>query len=167
MIGTAGLTEVGIRGRSSSEIEHRTSKKRGGASGLVLNYDLDWNLVAKAAQVIRHHRARRVLVLTSVWGLPWLRLALPELERACRGGVRLEVLPNRFFGGSITAAGLLTTLDFAAAIKNTRDRVPFGRGQDHDLLLLPGVAFDSRGRDLLGRPYSHLQALTKAAVRIV
>ena len=81
--------------------------------------------------------------------------------------MRLEAVPNRFFGGSIAAAGLLTTLDFAAAIKNIRSRAPFGRGQDYDLLLLPGIAFDSRGRDLLGRRYSHLRALTKAAIRIV
>ncbi len=110
------------------------------------------------AGTIRQHRA--VLVLTSAWGLPWLQLALPEWERAC-GEVRLEAVPNRFFGGSIAAAGLLTTLDFADAIKNIKNRA----GQDYDLLL-PG-AFDSRGCDLLGRPYTHLGALTKADVRIV
>ena len=116
--------------------------------------------------MIRRHRAGRVLVLTSAWGLPWLQSALPEWERVC-GDVHLEAVPNRFFGGSIAAAGLLTTLDFAAAVKNIRDRAPFGRGQDYDLLLLPGIAFDSRGRDLLGRSYTRLGALTKAAVGIV
>ena len=137
-------------------------KKRGEASGLVMNYDLDWETVDRVAEVIRRHRARRVLVLTSAWGLPWLQLALPEWERAC-GDVHLEAVPNRFFGGSITAAGLLTTFDFAAAVKNIRNRVV----QDYDLLLLPGIAFDSRGRDLLGRSYTQLGALTKASVRIV
>jgi hypothetical protein len=127
-----------------------------------MNYDLDREMVGRVAGVIRHHRAKRVLVLTSAWGLPWLQLVLPEWERAC-GGIHLEAVPNRFFGGSIAAAGLLTTLDFAVAIKNTRNRA----GQDYDLLLLPGVAFDSRGRDLLGRPYTHLGVLTKAIVRIV
>ncbi len=150
-----GLTSAGTEPR-------RIVKKRGEASGLVMNYDLDWEMVGRVAGAIRHHRAERVLVLASAWGLPWLQLALPEWERAC-GEVRLEAVPNRFFGGSIAAAGLLTTFDFATAIKNIKNRA----GQDYDLLLLPGVAFDSRGRDLLGRPYTHLGALTKADVRIV
>ena len=105
-----------------------------------MNYDLDWNLVERVAQVIRHHRARRVLVLTSVWGFPWLRLALPEWERACNE-VQLVAVPNRFFGGSIASAGLLTTFDCAAAIKNMQSK----HEQDYGLLLLPGIAFDSRG----------------------
>ncbi|MGD0621548.1 MAG: radical SAM protein [Thermacetogeniaceae bacterium] len=145
-------------------------KKRRRASGLVMNCDLDWTLVDRVAGVIRQHRARRVLVLTSAWGLPWLQLALPEWERAC-GSVHLEAVTSRFFGGSITAAGLLTTFDFAVAIKNIKSRVPrpegTRRGQDYDLLLLPGIAFDSRGRDLLGRFYTHLGALTEAAIRII
>jgi hypothetical protein len=128
-----------------------------------MNYDLDWNQIATAAQVIRRCRARRVLVLTSEWGLPWLQLALPEWERACGAGISLEAVPNRFFGGSIAAAGLLTTLDFAAALKQIGPEP----GDDYDLLLLPGIAFDGRGRDLLGRPYTRLRALTGAEIRIV
>jgi pyruvate-formate lyase-activating enzyme len=137
-------------------------KERHQVSGLVMNYDLDWEMVDRVAEVIRRQRTRRVLVLTSVWGLPWLQLARPEWEMAC-DDLHLEAVPNRFFGGSIAAAGLLTTLDFAAAIKNIRQ----GNWQNYDLLLLPGIAFDSRGRDLLGRSYTHLGALTKAAVRVV
>jgi pyruvate-formate lyase-activating enzyme len=137
-------------------------KKQRRASGLVMYCDLDWEMVDRVAGVISRRQARRVLILTSTWGLPWLKLALPEWERA-GGDVHLEAVPNRFFGGSIAAAGLLTTLDFAAAIKSIRNRAM----QDYDLLLLPGIAFDSRRRDLLGRSYTLLGSLTKAEIRIV
>jgi pyruvate-formate lyase-activating enzyme len=153
--------------RPSSRFENRISqfqlqKQRGGVSGLVMNYDLDWRLVDRATRIIRHLQARRVLILTSAWGLPWLQSARPEWERAC-DDLRLEAVPNSFFGGSIAAAGLLTTFDFAAAIKEIKSRDAL----DYDLLLLPGIAFDSRGSDLLGRSYTRLSALTRAAVRIV
>ncbi|MGD0152496.1 MAG: DUF512 domain-containing protein [Thermacetogeniaceae bacterium] len=134
-------------------------KRRSDRSGLVMHHDLDWNLVENAARVIRRYQARRVLVLTSVWGFPWLHMVLPEWRRAC-GEVHLAAVPNRFFGGSIAAAGLLTTLDFASAITVIRRQSE----QDYDLLLLPGIAFDSRGRDLLGRSYRHLQAMTKGDI---
>lgn len=137
-------------------------KKWHAASGMVMNYDLDWELVARAVQAIRHHRARRVLVLTSAWGLPWLQVALPEWQEAC-SEVRLAAVPNRFFGGSIAAAGLLTTLDFAAALH----RIIGETGRDFDMVLLPGIAFDSRGRDLLGRPWTALRPLTRALIRRV
>jgi hypothetical protein len=135
---------------------------RGSAAGLVMRCDLDWRLVYRAARLIRHHEPVRVLVLTSVWGFPWLRLALPEWERVC-GDLRLEAVPNRFFGGSIAAAGLLTTIDFGAVLR----KIIRETGRDFDLVLLPAIAFDSRGRDLLGRSYTRLGALTRAAIRIV
>jgi NifB/MoaA-like Fe-S oxidoreductase len=157
---TLALTRSGLPGDRTEPV--LIVKKRGLVSGLVMNCDLDWELVDRVAGVIRQHRAKRVLVLTSAWGLPWLQLARPEWEMAC-DDLCLEAVANRFFGGSIAAAGLLTTLDFAAAIKNIRQR----NGQNYDLLLLPGIAFDSRGRDLLGRSYTHLGKLTKAAVRVI
>ncbi len=135
-------------------------KKRSGRSGLVMHYDLDWNLVESATRVIRRHQARRVLILTSVWGFPWLHMVLPEWRRRACGEVHLAAVPNHFFGGSIAAAGLLTTLDFASAIRAIRRQSE----RDYDLLLLPGIAFDNRGRDLLGRSYTHLQAITKGNI---
>jgi hypothetical protein len=188
------------RGRGQTGDETRGAanpcliKRRRRASGLVMNYDLDWGLVEKVARTIRHHRASRVLVLTSDWGLPWLQLVMPEWERAC-DSVHLAAVPSRLFGGSIAAAGLLTTFDFAAAIREIRGRVaasgayPAGSlsrresikmdiisrqewgtvrsGADYDLLLLPGIAFDRRGRDLIGRHYTCLNHLTKAVIRII
>jgi len=137
-------------------------KEKNDGAGIVMNYDLDWELVKKARRVIRDHQARNVLVLTSIWGLPWLRSVLPEWEG---GGVRvhLAAVPNGFFGGTIASAGLLTTLDFRKTLREIIEK----RGDIFDLVLLPGRAFDFEGRDLLGRHYSRLQGLTGGRVRIV
>ncbi|HHW41845.1 MAG TPA: DUF512 domain-containing protein [Syntrophomonadaceae bacterium] len=137
-------------------------KEKHDGAGIVMNYDLEWELVEKAGRVIREHRARNVLVLTSIWGLPWLQPVLPEWEG---GGARvhLAAVPNRFFGGSIASAGLLTTLDFRSTLRQIIEK----RGDVFDLVLLPGRAFDSGGRDLLGRHYSRLRGLTGGRVEIV
>ncbi len=137
-------------------------KEKHDGAGIVMNYDLDWVLVKKARRVIRDHKARNVLVLTSIWGMPWLRAVLPEWE-GDGAKIHLAAVSNGFFGGSIASAGLLTTLDFRKTLREIIEN----QGDVFDLVLLPGIAFDSSGRDLLGRHYSRLQCLTRGRVRIV
>ena len=50
------------------------------------------------------------------------------------------------------AAGLLTVSDFAGALRDWYK----GYAWHPDLILLPGLAFDLRGRDLSGRSYLDL-----------
>jgi len=125
-------------------------------------WDLDWEVVKQVARVIQFHRARWVLVLTSVWGFPWLEKVLPEWKKT-GAEVHLSAVPNRFYGGSIASAGLLTTFDFQRGLK----AAIFVAGHDFDLVLLPARAFDFRGRDLLGRHYSCLKYYTKGIVKLV
>ena len=138
-------------------------KKRGEASGLVMNYDLDWETVDRVAEAIRRQPGK-------AGAGPDLRLG-PSL--AAVGPARVgEGLRRRAPGGR--SQSLLRRLDSCCRTadnirlrsRRQKHQEPGGM-QDYDLLLLPGVAFDSRGRDLLGRPYTHLGALTKADVRIV
>lgn len=137
-------------------------KRKDDGAGIVMNYDLDWKPVKKARRCIRERRAKNVLILTSEWGFPWLLQILPELEdRGAR--THLASVPNRFFGGSIASAGLLTTLDLGRTLRKLIE----SHGDVFDLVLLPGKAFDSRGRDLLGRHYSRLQGFTSGKIVIV
>ncbi|MHB8985302.1 MAG: DUF512 domain-containing protein [Eubacteriales bacterium] len=61
------------------------------------------------------YRLRRVLVLTSELGRRVMALGL---ERFYEGNAELRVFAvrNRFFGGTIGAAGLLTVPDIEAAL---------------------------------------------------
>ncbi|MGB9791559.1 MAG: DUF512 domain-containing protein [Thermacetogeniaceae bacterium] len=137
-------------------------KRRDDGAGIVMNYDIDWSVVEKVKRCIRKHQARNVLVLTSEWGLPWLRQVLPEWEKV-GARVRLEAVKNRFFGGSIASAGLLTTLDFRKALRQIIGRY----GDIFEMVLLPGRAFDVDGRDLLGRHYTRLKELTRGKIVVV
>lgn len=126
-------------------------KKPLARSGLVMDYDLDPVLIADMARALRRCGTERALALTSELGAP----ALQEgLKRFLKGEVEIEalVVKNRFFGGSIGAAGLLTVADFAAALTEHLSAEP----GPPPLALLPGLAFDRRGRDLTGRSYAEL-----------
>lgn len=138
--------------RGKEVFQVRLPKRAGERPGLVVEWDLDPALVDALAGEVRRRRARRVLVLASQLGRPLLEAGILAF-----GGsdLKIEVMAveNRFFGGSIACAGLLTVADFQEALEErwSGKRPPF------DLILLPGAAFDARGRDLTGRSYRELE----------
>ena len=149
--------------RGQDRLQLRLIKSSGESSGLVMDYDLHPGLVREIRQLAKSCRASNTLVLTGVFAAPLLRMAM---EKFGSDSADIEVLavPNRFFGGSIQAAGLLTVADFREALEqysatNSRSQT--------DLVLLPGLAFDSRGFDLTGRSYLELEEMSGAAVRII
>ena len=147
----AGAPEVTVK-RGNETLILQVKKEPGERSGLVMDYDLDPTLIADMARAARRRRASKVLVLTSELAGPVVNMGLQQFWRE---GAEVEaiVVKNRFFGGSIKAAGLLTVTDFRAAVEEALggklDKKP-------RLVLLPGLAFDHRGRDLTGRSYLEL-----------
>lgn len=128
-------------------------KGRGERSGLVMDFDLDPGLIDDMARAAWQHRARTVLILTSQLAGPVLRQGL---ARFWKGGCEVETLEvtNRFFGGSIRAAGLLTVGDM---IKDLRKCLVERTPVKPDLVLLPGLAFDQAGCDLTATPYTRIE----------
>ncbi len=131
----------------------QVQKEPGRRSGLVLDYDLDPALIDDLARALRRHRVEGALVLTSELAGPLLDLALRQFWKEGRV-LELVVVKNLFFAGNICVAGLLTVSDFEAAVAAFLERKP---RQKPPLVLLPGVAFDSRGRDITGRSYLELE----------
>jgi len=128
----------------------RLNKPAGAYSGLVMEYDLDPATVQDILNVAAKFGAEETLILTSQLAAGLMAKALARQG----GGLSLRVLPvpSRLFGGSISTAGLLVNSDFLAALQQylSRERHP-------DLVLLPKAAFDYRGRDLTGQPYTVLE----------
>lgn len=116
-------------------------KKRGERSGLVFDWDLDPVAWEEFCRLVRRERAGRVVVATSELAAPLVAAALRR--ETLPGAVEVLAVPSRFFGGNIACAGLLTAADFRAALE----------GVACDLVVLPGIAFDERGRDLIGVHY--------------
>lgn len=123
----------------------RMLKKSGQPSGLVFDFDVDPDAIREIIMAVNRKRSRRPLLLTSEFGYPAMKMGL---ERFGGEGIRAEAVKNRFFGGSIGCAGLLTVEDMLRVVKR--------HAAGTDLVLVPGVAFDTRGRDITGRSYLDL-----------
>lgn len=129
------------------------NKKPGERSGLVMDYDLDPVLIEEAGRVLRRRGIPEAVALTSELAFTVISLGL---QRFLKDGAEVKPVPvkNRFFGGSIGAAGLLTVSDFKVSLEEYLRKKP---GNRPGTVLLPGLAFDSRGRDLTGRSYLELE----------
>lgn len=136
-------------------------KVKGQSPGVVMEYDLgpEWEY---AGNVARRNRAERVLIVTSGLAREVVARSMHIFGRDFEW--RVIAAPNRFFGGSIGAAGLLVAGDMIAAVKeflhDHPDWIP-------DLVLLPPVAFDHRGRDLTGHFYREVGEKTGLPVEII
>jgi len=124
-------------------------KSRDQSSGLVFDYDLDPSVVADIRRAVRRRRADRPLLLTSRLGYKAVSLGL---ETIFPDGASVQVIPvqNCFFGGSIGCAGLLTVADMLIVAADHYKKT--------DLLIIPGIAFDSRGRDITGRSFLEMES---------
>lgn len=131
-------------------------KEAGGTSGLVMDYDLDPDIFLALERHIRRHRAKKVAVLTSELGFMPLKLGFDALYRG-PGEINVRPVINKYFGGSIGCAGLLTVGDLTEAVGLVRA----------DLIILPGAPFNSRGMDLTGRSYDEILSCARAPVEFV
>lgn len=147
----AGSPEISVK-RGNETLVLQVKKKPGERSGLVMDYDLDPGLIGDMARAARRRGAPGVLVLTSELAGPVIKSGLRRFWRI-DVDVEAMVVKNRFFGGSIKAAGLLTVADFELAVEEFLKNRP---GKKPRLALLPGLAFDRRSRDLTGRSYLDL-----------
>jgi len=138
-------------------------KKRGERSGLVMDYDLDPVLIEKVGQVVRRHGVTEAVALTSELAAAVISLGL---KRFLKDDAAVKVVPvkNRFFGGSIGAAGLLTVEDFRISLEEYFINNP---GKKPGAVLLPNLAFDRRGRDLTGCSYLELEKYFKIDFEVI
>lgn len=120
----------------------------GEKSGLVMDFDLDEGLAQELALQIS--KKKHTLLLSSNWGAPLINDGLAKLaiRRTCYEILSVE---NTTFGGNINCAGLLTINDFLKALK-----AGLTDNKLYDQILLPSIAFDHRGKDILGQHYSEL-----------
>lgn len=153
LIMEAGSPELVIMREGNKKLTLRVDKGPGERAGVVMDYDMDPGLIRGMNRAARRRGVSSVLVLTSELAYP---VVSAGLRRFWKGKVDVEaaVVKNNFFGGSIKAAGLLTVDDFGAALeKYFRERA----GKRTQLVILPGRAFDLRGRDLTGKSYLELK----------
>lgn len=118
-----------------------------------MDYDLDPIMIEEIEWVLRRRGVTDAVALTSELARPVIDLGLQSFLKD-EADVRAVTVKNRFFGGSIGAAGLLTVEDFKFSLKEHFSKNPESQP---GAVLLPGIAFDRRGRDLTGRSYLELE----------
>ncbi len=147
--------------RNQEMLSCRIRKKAGESPGVVMEYDIgqEWLQINKVAG---SYLAKKVLVVTSSLAVNILQ---PGIKRFAKDlEYQVTAARNTFFGGSIGAAGLLVVEDMVTAIQKF---VSVSGGWAPDLVLLPPVAFDHRGRDLIGVYYKEVEEKTGLPVEII
>ena len=92
---------------------------------------------------------RRIRVATAASMAPFLREQAPKLEQATGASVDVVEVANRFFGETVTVAGLLAGADIARA---------FEGGERDDIVLLPAEALNRDGIFIDSLPLDHVAA---------
>lgn len=113
-------------------------------SGMIFNYDIHPDEIDSIERVILRNRENSCLIITSDLAYEMLAGCIMQNNR-----VRIEAVKNRYFGGNIMCAGLLTLSDIEAHLHE--------REQLSQVLLLPEIMFDTAGRDLLGRHFKEIE----------
>jgi NifB/MoaA-like Fe-S oxidoreductase len=139
----------------SGELKKLTvSKKAKDSSGMVFNYDIHPDGIADIERGILRNGAKGCIILTSELDYGILVHCIEQNEK-----VRIETVKNKFFGGNIMCAGLLTLQDIEAHLT--------GRIQQSEVVLLPEIMFDASGRDLLGRHFKEIEESLGIKVEVI
>lgn len=136
--------------------------------GLVRQLFDTWNAAAKTAGQAevrgkgRPGAVKRYLLVTSFSAVT----VLEKIAGACeklrpRIAIRVEPVENRFFGASVTVAGLLTAVDVVRTIKAAAKAGRF------DGVLLPSVMFNYAGSTLDGYSAKRLAAMAGFKVSVL
>lgn len=136
--------------RENQTMELSLKKPRNTSPGFVVLYDVNPDISLDIERLVSRYKADSILLMTSELAYGIMKELFDESDFAFKYDV-LKV-SNRFFGGSIKCAGLLTVEDVIVAVReylNERRRP--------DLIVLPPAMFDYKGRDLLGRSINEIE----------
>lgn len=149
----AGNPELEVdRGGKTEKIV--IDKPAASTSGMVFNYDIHPETILDIKRTIQRNRDKNCLVLTSELAYEIIKACIEQDSKA-----ETEAVKNLCFGGNIMCAGLLTIGDIEAHMA--------ARKKPSEVLLLPGIMFDTSGRDILGRHFKELEDSLGIKVEVV
>ncbi len=135
--------------------------------GLVRQLIDDWNAVVNRGRCGKRKRKRGeglggVLLITSVSAYPFLQAIADELQRLRpEPAITVTAVVNRFFGETVTVAGLLTAADILREIRRRCRQTPL------EMALLPSVLFNYNGYTLDGYSLHRMEKTAGIPLRII
>lgn len=136
--------------RGDKKIKVRIKKEKNQSPGFIMLYDIDPDEADRIGRVVQRHGAGKVLFITSQLAYNVLKCLFDKSGFTFSYDI-IEA-NNDFFGGTIKCAGLLTVQDIISSAKKFINE----KGSP-DLIMLPPIMFDYRGRDLLGRSIGEIE----------
>jgi putative radical SAM enzyme (TIGR03279 family) len=131
--------------------------------GLVRQMLDKWKNAARSFPRQRKRRnGKKYLLVTSCSAFPFLNTIVREMNRLRpEAVVHPEAVPNRFFGDTVTVAGLLTARDVITAVRRVSGTKRFDR------VFLPAVMFNYAGYTLDGYSAKRLAKEAVLPVRVI
>lgn len=123
-------------------LEIQLKKKSKTSPGFVMLYDISILVKENINETIRKNKSKMPVVLVSELGQDIMKILLKEELDSQE--LRIEVVRNDFFGGSIKSAGLLLVEDIIKSIDKVK------KDYEPDLIIIPSNSFDYKERDLMG-----------------
>jgi putative radical SAM enzyme (TIGR03279 family) len=132
--------------------------------GLLRQLEDSWQQAKKRARRMRSNRkhppatGKKYLLLTSMSAYPFLQAIALEVQKLQNVTLHVEPVGNRFFGETITVAGLLTAQDIVRSIRTATKQ------EHYSAALLPAAMFNYAGFTLDG--YSTRRISRSAGITI-
>lgn len=134
-------------------------KKVGSPSGLVFDYDIDPATIKEIEMGVTRRRSINPVLLTSELGYAAVKMGISKFINKNAKKILIKSVKNRYFGGSIGCAGLLTVEDMLKALLECPEKT--------DLVIMPGIAFDFKGRDITGRSYLDMKVNKTVQLEVI
>jgi hypothetical protein len=139
----------------------------GARFGLVIADGLSPRYMRELAALVRKHRAKRTLLLTSPLIRPLLDPHLRRLQTLLPEGAQVSVgvPPCAYMGGNVIMGDLLVVDDFVDYIRGWVAK----EGAGPDMVVIPSSPFHGDGwlRDLVGVPYMEVERRTGIPVELL
>lgn len=139
-------------------------KEENKKSGLVMYYDLSKDTFEKLKNNIFHTKANEIILVTSKLAKDMMEFLVEKYLKSSFAEKNFYVIDvkNKFFGGSIITAGLLTVND----IKQSLEKFNLNKKKNY-LILLASIIFDDYGNDLIGNNFKEISEFSNLEINIV
>jgi NifB/MoaA-like Fe-S oxidoreductase len=146
--------------REGVPIRIKIRKTKNSSPGFIMLYDIDSGIVKQINDSFKRYNFNNALIITSK--LAYNLLAKLFTNSNLEFKYNIIAAENRFFGGNIKCAGLLTIQDISDTVKEyiMENKLP-------DIIILPPVMFDNKKTDLLGRNIKEIEDEFKIPVELI
>lgn len=146
--------------RDEVSVAIKIKKMKNSPPGFILLYDIDPGIIKQINDSLKRYNCNNALIITS--GLAYNLLV--ELFKNSNLEFKYNIIAakNRFFGGNIKCAGLLTIQDISDTVKEyiKENKMP-------DIIILPPIMFDNKKADLSGRNLKEIEDEFKIPIELI